>query len=472
MAELRWGAATHPGQIRPDNEDSYVAEASVFAVADGMGGHSAGEVASALAVGRLATDLRGEGVTLPGVIAAINEANNEIFRTAMTNNEQHGMGTTITALAVITTAEGEALALANVGDSRTYLLRHGQLRAVTTDHSYVQELVSTGHLTEEEARIHPRRNIVTRALGIDPQVRVDAWTLPLVQGDRFLLCSDGLVDEVPDHEIADVLRGVADPQAASEQLVEMANRHGGRDNITVVVVDVVTGRGAPEADDLDLEPVWAEGVPEAAWEEADDATSNVVTSSPVGRVTDGDETTDEIPLVFIPDATDTAAATEAGKPAVPARPARPAKPKRRGRLLAAALVAVLATVSLAMVAAYARDGYFVAFDANDQVTIYRGRPGGLLWFDPTVENPTTRERADLDDASIARVEDRPRFDSLNGAVAFVQDQLEAATTTTTTTTTTSTTTTPATTTTTASTTTSTGESSTATTVATATSVAP
>ena len=118
----------------------------------------------------------------------------------------------------------ELFALVNVGDSRTYLLRHGRLRRVTIDHSYVQELVATGHITDDEARTHPRRNIVTRALGIDPAVRVDVWTLPIVRGDRFLLCSDGLVDEVRDDDIVEVLRDVDDPQQAAEELVELANR--------------------------------------------------------------------------------------------------------------------------------------------------------------------------------------------------------------------------------------------------------
>ena len=152
----------------------------------------------------------------------------------------------------------EQLALVNVGDSRTYLLRHGRLRRVTVDHSYVQELVATGHITDDEARTHPRRNIVTRALGIDPAVRVDAWTLPLVRGDRFLLCSDGLVDEVRDDEIVErPRRRSSDPQAAADELVALANRQGGRDNITVIVVDVLEGAEPPDPDtELDLEPAW------------------------------------------------------------------------------------------------------------------------------------------------------------------------------------------------------------------------
>ena len=197
------------------------------------------------------------------------DANSDIYRAAIGNPEQQGMGTTVTALIVIADdpdAGTESFALVNVGDSRTYLLRHGRLRRVTVDHSYVQELVATGHITDDEARTHPRRNIVTRALGIDPSVRVDAWKVPIVRGDRFLLCSDGLVDEVRDDEIVEVLKTIGDPQTAADELVALANRQGGRDNITVVVVDVDEGADPPDPEtELDLEPAWQDGSNSGTW---------------------------------------------------------------------------------------------------------------------------------------------------------------------------------------------------------------
>ncbi len=163
-------------------------------------------------------------------------------------------------------AAKERLVLINVGDSRTYLLRHDRLRRVTVDHSYVQELVTTGHITDDEARTHPRRNIITRALGIEPDVRVDAWTLPIVRGDRFVLCSDGLVDEVHDDEIHQILSTITDPQLAADELVAAANRNGGRDNISVVVVDVLEGDEPPAPDEeLDIEPVWRREDATATW---------------------------------------------------------------------------------------------------------------------------------------------------------------------------------------------------------------
>jgi protein phosphatase len=243
MAELRWGATTDSGLVREANEDAYVSEPLVFAVADGMGGHRAGEVASEIASRIVRERLSSGAPNVDVVVAAVLEANAAIFHAAHSNAAQQGMGTTVTALVVLsaTADDSEQLALVNVGDSRTYLHRDRELTRITVDHSYVQELVATGHITEAEARTHPRRNIVTRALGIEPTVRVDAWVLPIVQGDRFILCSDGLVDEVPDHEIADVAGGMPDPQRAADELVAMANRHGGRDNVTVIVVDVVAG---------------------------------------------------------------------------------------------------------------------------------------------------------------------------------------------------------------------------------------
>ena len=152
------------------------------------------------------------------------------------------MGTTLTAAALLASAENvdqpSQMVIANVGDSRTYLLRTGELRQLSVDHSYVQELVTEGLLTIEEAHTHPRRNIVTRALGIDSQVSVDTWTIPMFDGDRFMLCSDGLVDEVPLAEITELMQEHSAPQQIAERLVAAAKRHGGRDNITVIVIDV------------------------------------------------------------------------------------------------------------------------------------------------------------------------------------------------------------------------------------------
>ena len=240
---LKHGVATDTGNVRPQNEDAYVASDHLFAVADGMGGHNAGEVASALATTLLLERAVGQTLTPEWFVNALTAINRTIHESAAESTERRGMGTTICALALVNpqgeTTEPQQVALANVGDSRIYLWRAGTFRQLSVDHSYVQELVTEGLITEEEARVHPRRNIVTRALGIDDRVAVDSWLIPLFAGDRFILCSDGLVDEVPTADIAALAAQQREPQMIADALVALAKRNGGRDNITVVVVDAV-----------------------------------------------------------------------------------------------------------------------------------------------------------------------------------------------------------------------------------------
>ncbi len=240
---LKHGVATDTGSVRPQNEDAYVASDQLFAVADGMGGHNAGEVASALATTLLLERAVGQTLTPEWFVEAITSINRTIHESAAESTERRGMGTTICALALVKpqgeTTEPQQVALANVGDSRIYLARAGTFRQLSVDHSYVQELVTEGLITEEEARVHPRRNIVTRALGIDDRVAVDSWLIPLFSGDRFILCSDGLVDEVPTADIAALAAQEKEPQIIADALVALAKRNGGRDNITVVVVDAI-----------------------------------------------------------------------------------------------------------------------------------------------------------------------------------------------------------------------------------------
>jgi PPM family protein phosphatase len=299
---IRWGAASDPGRVRTNNEDAFVVADNVWAVADGMGGHQAGEVASDIAVSTMRDRLGIGAASVDVAVAAFVEANASIFHGAHTNAEQRGMGTTLSALVMLnaTAQEGEAppspqrLALLNVGDSRTYLWRQNVLHRASIDHSYVQELVATGHITEVEARTHPRRNIVTRALGIEPTVRVDTWTFPLVRGDRFVICSDGLVDEVDDDEIRDIIANTDDPQTAAEQLVTKANENGGRDNVTVIVLDVIGGSDTITADpslatsELQQVPTWNaadEPVETPSLIEADEA---LPPPQPVAAVADAD----------------------------------------------------------------------------------------------------------------------------------------------------------------------------------------
>ncbi|MGH3154148.1 MAG: PP2C family protein-serine/threonine phosphatase [Streptosporangiaceae bacterium] len=233
MIRFCHGADSAIGQVRLVNEDSYLALPPLYAVADGMGGHQAGDLASALAVGALAARARVSPLSVEAVLAALDEANQAIIR----NGEADSMGTTITGLASLETAGGSHLMVFNVGDSRVYRMAGGRLDQVTVDHSEVQELVLAGTLTRDQARTHPRRNIVTRALGSASALCPDHWLLPAIAGDRYLLCSDGLFNELPDDQILALL-SVGDPQQAAATLVAAADAAGGHDNITVVVVDI------------------------------------------------------------------------------------------------------------------------------------------------------------------------------------------------------------------------------------------
>lgn len=252
MIQATHGACTHVGQVRRDNEDAYVAVEGLYMVADGMGGHSAGEVASALTVATLKdaylmnTDPAARsGLRTPDDVAeAIALANTAVFVEALDDSSKSGMGTTLTGI-VVTDAPNNQIVVANVGDSRTYLWRNNELRQITKDHSHVQTLVDRGAITPAEARVHYQRNIVLRAIGIDAEVHVDLFPLTVEDGDRFIMCSDGLVDEADDDEIINEIRLQEQPQDLAERLVQLANDNGGRDNITVIVVDFAAQETTP-----------------------------------------------------------------------------------------------------------------------------------------------------------------------------------------------------------------------------------
>ena len=239
MIRATSGVTTHVGQVRDGNEDNFVSIDGLYFVADGMGGHSAGEVASEIAVRILQevyTDPKVR-VSSPGLLAdAISTANTAIFMEAMHDASKTGMGTTLTGLAV-TNGPDNQIVVANVGDSRTYLWRHGELRQITKDHSHVQTLVDRGAISRAEARVHFQRNIVLRAMGIESWVDIDTFPMTVEDGDRYIMCSDGLVDEADDDEIETEIRLSVSVQDLADRLVDLANRNGGRDNITVVVVD-------------------------------------------------------------------------------------------------------------------------------------------------------------------------------------------------------------------------------------------
>ncbi|MBA2642835.1 MAG: Stp1/IreP family PP2C-type Ser/Thr phosphatase [Actinobacteria bacterium] len=232
----RAAGVTDTGRRRLRNEDAFICEPPLFAVADGMGGARAGEIAAGLAAAALEeADAETRGAR--GVEALIVEANRRIWERALEDPATAGMGTTVTA-ALVDAAAG-TVAIGHVGDSRAYRLRNGVLEQLTTDHSLVAELVESGILTPEEAEHHPQRSAITRALGTEPSVEVDAFTVDARPGDVFLICSDGLSAMVDDKEVASVVEGAErDVARAAEALVATANAHGGEDNVTVVLFDI------------------------------------------------------------------------------------------------------------------------------------------------------------------------------------------------------------------------------------------
>ncbi|MDQ1057648.1 serine/threonine protein phosphatase PrpC [Arthrobacter globiformis] len=234
--KLSYGYGTDRGLRRELNEDSYIASDPVFAVADGMGGHEAGEVASGMCVRALAQLPQlatGERTATAGVVQQYLASADESIRSATGSRA----GTTLSGVVVVEQMGVPYWLVMNIGDSRTYRLSQGRLSQVSVDHSEVQELVESGSITAEEAAVHPRRHVVTRALGAGDETEADYWLLPIEEGDRVMVCSDGLNGELTDGQMLDILSTVEDPQEAVDALIQAALRRGGRDNITVIVVD-------------------------------------------------------------------------------------------------------------------------------------------------------------------------------------------------------------------------------------------
>ena len=228
-----FGSRTDVGCVRDHNEDSLVVAPPLYVVCDGMGGHAAGEVASEIAVDVIARSAP-EHADASALGQAVEEANLAIIKAAREGMGRAGMGCTCTAAIL----EKERLVIAQVGDSRAYLLHHGKLQQLTRDHSLVADLIEAGQITEVEARVHPQRSVITRALGSDPRTQPDLFEINVEAGDRLLLCSDGLSTMLEDPEIEKILKNASDPQRCAAQLVNEANGLGGYDNVTVIVVDV------------------------------------------------------------------------------------------------------------------------------------------------------------------------------------------------------------------------------------------
>jgi PPM family protein phosphatase len=344
-------SVSDPGRRRRRNEDSYVLEPPLFAVADGMGGAQAGEVASRLAAAVFREYHDADELDPEARLAAIiQEANRRIYERGQTDREASGMGTTITAALV----GDEWIAIGHVGDSRLYRVRSGELEQLTEDHSLVADLMRSGRLTPEEAESHPQRSVITRALGTDPEVDVDTFVVDAEPGDVFLLCSDGLTTMVGHEDILLTLEGSQGLQAAAKALVKAANRGGGEDNITVVLFSLETGEPGEET------AVMGNG--RGSGEDLEDTLSGL----------------DAAPT--IPGPADTVI-SEPGEPgavgwvSAPDEGADPPRRKRRALMIVPALALLLGLLALAFWALSRSN--FLGAGADGRVTVYQGVPWEL-----------------------------------------------------------------------------------------------
>lgn len=422
VTQLRWGSATDVGRVRSNNQDSSLVALPLFAVADGMGGHAAGEVASRLALDTLRTSITDQ--SLESLVAGVKLANTRVFEMSHTDASMRGMGTTLCAVALVVIDGHERLAVVNVGDSRVYVLQDGALIQVSEDHSLVESMVRQGTITPEQAKIHPQRNILTRALGIDGEVGVDSWEVAPFSGDRYLLCSDGLFNEVTDEHIAEVLTDTEDPQEAAEILVRMANEGGGRDNITVVIVDVVEGLDPSEADESEEDVVGLEGF--------DPNTTAAIT--PIGDWVEDTlppepsehDLPPPLPPPFHTDAEldDDDDDSRDRELALSGSRASRILTWRTGAFTAS-LLTVLGIATLAVVW-YARGTYYVGFDERDRVTLYKGQPGGVLWFQPTIVKYYDISRSDVPEGKLSVLEEGKPRGSEEDADAYVDSLKDEA----------------------------------------------
>lgn len=419
--------ATHVGRIRDVNQDRSLVNETIVAVADGMGGHAGGERAASLAIGEL-SGVRGQ-ISAERLMQVAHAANDRVYAESA-DPDLRGMGTTL--VAAVVDHDTEIVRLINVGDSRAYRCRDDVLEQVTVDHSLVEDLVREGRLSREEADHHPQRNIVTRALGISNEVEIDSFVTDALPGDRFLLCSDGLFNEVDDATIVEILGRLSDAQAAAEELVAAAVEHGGRDNVTVALIDIIDSDGirAPRPTaaktvlDRESRPDPAgvatvietsTGIDEGATTEAANgnpapgstsapAVTNPGTASADASGRNGIDGVDGAALNGLLD--QPATSTDSGLPL-------------RGLLLAAAVVGVL-VVALGTTAWYARSAWY-ADSVDGEVVILRGRPDGVLWWDPVIEETTVIEVEDLEPSSRELLETRPEWSSIDDARVFVEN---------------------------------------------------
>ena len=364
---IRAAGATHVGLVRQSNQDNFAFREGTFVLADGMGGHQGGEVASFEATSTILES--GKINSVADMVKSVSKANQAILKRAKKEDNLSGMGTTVCVLSEIVGTTGKKrIGIANVGDSRIYRLGKSELTQITQDHSLVGDLVRTGELTQEEAARHPQRNILTRALGIEQDLVIDTWELNPVAGDKYLLCSDGLFNEIDDEKIAQILMEDAELEKIAQNLIDHALEAGGHDNITALVL-CVEDQESFEPEDWILSEM----------------NQHTVVKSRLNSAVDSEiKNFDWKPVVIC-------------------------------MSVLLLIVSVFTAIGL-----YARSGWFIG-EFNGGVAIFKGKSQGVLWFDPTIERKTQISILDLSVETRKIVIDSIAMESLEEAEFFVNN---------------------------------------------------
>ena len=364
---IRAAGATHVGLVRQSHQDNFALREGTFVLADGMGGHQGGEVASFEATSTILES--GKINSVADMVKSVSKANQAILKRAKKEDNLSGMGTTVCVLSeIVGTAGKKRIGIANVGDCRIYRLGKSELTQITQDHSLVGDLVRTGELTQEEAARHPQRNILTRALGIEQDLVIDTWELNPVAGDKYLLCSDGLFNEIDDEKIAQILMEDTELEKIAQNLIDHALEAGGHDNITALVL-CVEDQESFEPEDWILSEM----------------NQHTVFKSRLNSAVDSEiKNFDWKPVVIC-------------------------------MSVLLLIVSVFTAIGL-----YARSGWFIG-EFNGGVAIFKGKSQGVLWFDPTIERKTQISILDLSEETRKIVIDSIAMESLEEAEFFVNN---------------------------------------------------
>lgn len=457
MISLSWGVASDVGRIRKNNQDSYLADGTVFAVADGMGGHVGGEIASKLAIDTFSQAFSNKSSSLD-VVDVAHDANSAILARASEEPKLSGMGTTLCLLSVSDESEDHQLNLVNVGDSRGYLFRDSELFQLTDDHTLISEMVKSGDITRDQAVVHRARHILTRALGVDSDIEVDHWKIEPKENDVFLLCSDGLTNELTDPEIAQILASPNSPDEMAKQLVDGALAAGGSDNVTCIVVRVDRTGGSSFASsdhsrivELPSQTKLRERLQSASHSVGADVADRerFISASQVSKSRDekarefraserergsrergrasiqaGSGVVRVNPLI-------TSGNRSPGFTAIPTPLPKSATEKkfRLGSIFRISIFVLLLIVVLAFgvgaIGIYANHSYFVGLDGSN-VAIYQGRPGGLLWYNPTLVTKTQVNEGQVFPYHIPELKKGVIETSLSSAKAYVNNLVSEA----------------------------------------------